>query len=169
MDHDKLILAYFVPDSLPETLFDDSSTKKHLEQENLESEKKVRLEAERKLKVKEEQERQRVERERIEKEKLEAKTRSKNGIIGLLVGLCLAGGTVIFSLVQQQLQQQQNFRRESTIVHPSPVLVPPTNGNSSFGTTAITSQEALDLIDDYLQAQVAVSYTHLTLPTNREV
>ncbi len=165
MDHDKLILAYFVPDSLPETLFDDSSTKKHLEQENLESEKKVRLEAERKLKVKEEQERQRVERERIEKEKLEAKTRSKNGIIGLLVGLCLAGGTVIFSLVQQQLQQQQNFRRESTIVHPSPVLVPPTNGNSSFGTTAITSQEALDLIDDYLQAQV-VMYAS---PYNRQI
>jgi len=123
------------------------------------------LEAERKLKVKEEQERQRVERERIEKEKLEAKTRLKNGIIGLLVGFCLAGGTVIFSLVQQQLQQQQNFRRESTIVHPSPVLVPPTNGNSSFGTTAITSQEALDLIDDYLQAQV-VMYAS---PYNRQI
>lgn len=68
MNCDKLIVAYFVPSISPTE--SDNSTR--LEQEKLESEKKARLEAERKLKVKEEQERQRVERERIEKEKLEA-------------------------------------------------------------------------------------------------
>jgi len=147
MDCDKLIVAYFVPDSLPETLLDDSSAEKRLEQEKLESEKKARLEAERKLKVKEEQERQRVERERIEKEKLEAKTRLKNGIIGLLVGFCLAGGTVIFSLVQQQQQQQQNVGMKPTIIDRLSPIKTENNGLETDNSLTLKSQNSVEDIN----------------------
>jgi len=162
-----LIVAYFVPDSLPETLLDDSSAEKRLEQEKLESEKKARLEAERKLKVKEEQERQRVERERIEKEKLEAKTRLKNGIIGLLVGFCLAGGTVIFSLVQQQQQQQQNVGMKPTIIDRLSPIKTENNGLETDNSLTLKSQnsvkdinvgEAISIIENLYYTLSAKNY-----------
>jgi molecular chaperone DnaK (HSP70) len=137
--------------------------RQRVEREKLEAENQAKVEAERNRKEREaEKERQRIERERIEKEKLEIQNKRKNKIVGALVGSCLIGGTLIFifSLIQLQIQQQ-NFRREPTIIHqPSPV-VPQNNSNSSSRIASLTPQEAVSVISNYLDAQEAIIIDNL--------
>ncbi|MGI0483620.1 hypothetical protein ACN4EE_22920 [Geminocystis sp. CENA526] len=117
--------------------------------EKINIEKQIRIEAERKLKEKETQDFQ-----RLQKERLEAKTRRKNTILGVLLGLFLSGITIIFSLIQNQNQLEQQQVREEVTPPPSP-----TKPQENIQTLIVSdgSQERL-VIENLYSALSAKNY-----------